>query len=218
MNMLSRIRKILNYCRLKFKLKKIKGCKIKSIDISNDITVEEYVRIPRKCHIRRNVKIGKATYLSPNTVIESNVVIGKYCSFAPNLYIAPGEHYTNLATTHPFLFDPMWRKKLGLVEKDYYYKKIGKYDLMTTIGNDVWIGLNSIIMRGVSIGDGAVIAAGSVVTKDVPPYAIVGGVPAKIIKYRFSDKTISKIINSHWWDKDISIDEMYKITSEESTG
>lgn len=69
------------------------------------------------------------------------------------------------------------------------------------IGNDVWIGANAIILQGVTIGDGAIIAAGAVVTKDVPPYAIVGGVPAKVIKYRFSDEVILKLLQIKWWDK-----------------
>lgn len=72
------------------------------------------------------------------------------------------------------------------------------------IGNDVWIGAYAKIVEGVRIGDGAVIAAGAVVTKDVPPYAIVGGVPAKIIKYRFEEKQIKQLLELKWWNKDIA--------------
>jgi len=77
--------------------------------------------------------------------------------------------------------------------RDPEFKKV-------TIGNDVWIGTRALIMDGVTVGDGAVIGAGAVVTKDVPPYAIVGGVPAKIIKYRFSEKKISQMLELQWWN------------------
>src|SRR5699024_8636000 len=75
-------------------------------------------------------------------------------------------------------------------------------ELITTIGNDVWIGHGAIIQAGITVGDGAVIASNAVVTKDIPPYAIVGGIPAKIIKYRFSDEMIAAMSQIAWWDWD----------------
>jgi len=78
----------------------------------------------------------------------------------------------------------------------------------TQIGNDVWIGARAIVLDGISIGDGAVIAAGAVVTKDVPPYAIVGGVPAKLIRYRFEDDVIQELLKWKWWD--LSLDDLQK--------
>lgn len=141
--------------------------------------------------------------------MESNTIIGRYCSLAPNVYIGPGEHYTGLVTTHPLMFDPYWRLMLGIKEKDNYIKQIGKKNDYTVIGNDVWIGLGAIILRGVTISDGAIVAAGSVVVKDVPPYAIVGGVPARILKYRFSQDKIDELMKRKWWDKPVDIDWLY---------
>ena len=207
--MITHIKKHLNLITIIYRNRKKKNTSIKSIDLSKDLQIEDYVRIPKKCHIRENVKIGKGTYLSPNTIIESNVSIGRFCSLAPNIFIAPGEHYTELKTTHPVLFDPLWRSILGIEEKDEYIKTIGKQSAHTNIGSDVWIGLNAIIMRGVTIGDGAIIAAGAVVTKNVPPYAIVGGVPAKIIRYRFNEKTVEQLTKEEWWNHDLDIDKMY---------
>jgi carbonic anhydrase/acetyltransferase-like protein (isoleucine patch superfamily) len=82
---------------------------------------------------------------------------------------------------------------------DLHYFEVNR---LTTIGNDVWIGSRAILIDGVTIGDGAIVGAGAVVTKDVPPYAIVGGIPARIIKYRFEPEEISFLSKLRWWDKD----------------
>ena len=193
----------------KIKFRRIHGVDIRTSEVSDDLSVEEFVRIPRKVRISDHVKIGRCSYLSPNTVVESNTIIGRYCSLAPNVYIGPGEHYTGLVTTHPLMFDPYWRLMLGIKEKDNYIKQIGKKNDYTVIGNDVWIGLGTIILRGVTISDGAIVAAGSVVVKDVPPYAIVGGVPARILKYRFSQDKIDELMKRKWWDKPVDIDWLY---------
>lgn len=192
----------------KIKFRRIHGVDIRTSEVSDDLSVEEFVRIPRKVRIS-DLKIGRCSYLSPNTVVESNTIIGRYCSLAPNVYIGPGEHYTGLVTTHPLMFDPYWRLMLGIKEKDNYIKQIGKKNDYTVIGNDVWIGLGAIILRGVTISDGAIVAAGSVVVKDVPPYAIVGGVPARILKYRFSQDKIDELMKRKWWDKPVDIDWLY---------
>jgi len=99
------------------------------------------------------------------------------------------EHPTDIVSTSPKIYRNIKSQDI----RDVYSSPI--------IGNDVWIGANAIILQGVTIGDGAIVAAGAVVTKDVPPYAIVGGVPAKVIKYRFPDSTIVKLLEIKWWDK-----------------
>lgn len=101
----------------------------------------------------------------------------------------------NSLSTYPF---PIFFEEWGLDVKDITSAWDNKGDIV--IGNDVWIGYEAVIMAGVTIGDGAIIGARAVVTKDVPPYTIVGGVPAKQIRKRFSDETISELLKVKWWD------------------
>ncbi len=109
--------------------------------------------------------------------------IGSFCSLAHGVkFLLAAEHPTDYFSTFPF--------KVKLCGKDY--EAFGKGDI--NVGDDVWIGTNAIILSGVNIGRGAVIAAGAVVNKDVPPYSVVGGVPAKVIKYRFSDEIIEELM------------------------
>jgi len=140
--------------------------------------------------------IGSYTYCK-NTLVQ-NATIGNYCSIAIDVIIGLGNHPTDKFSTSPIFYRRINSLKIKILDKDLdfdEYKPI-------IIGSDVWIGARAIIMDGVNIGHGAIIAAGAIVTKDVPAYAIVGGVPAKIIKYRFSKKTIAKLLQSKWWEKD----------------
>lgn len=127
-----------------------------------------------------NSTIGDYTYIGGNCKIQ-NATIGKFCSIAEGVKIGLGIHPLNLESTHPAFYSPQshWKEEITptIPENLEEYKQI-------TIGDDIWIGTNALIMDGVTIGNHAVIAAGAVVTKDVPEYAIVGGVPAKIIKQR----------------------------------
>lgn len=134
------------------------------------------------------LKIGKNTYGDIKVINQSpdetlNLKIGSYCSIATGVkFILGGEHNLSTLSTYPF--------KAQLFEMGHEAKSKGSI----IINDDVWIGLNAIICSGVTIGQGAVIAAGAIVTKDVPPYAIVGGNPAKIIKYRFEQRIIDKLL------------------------
>lgn len=144
--------------------------------------------------------IGKYTYGAPivkDWHQRSTLKIGNFSSIAENVTILlGGNHPTDWISSFPFgvVFE-------DFKERYYEYPKLSKGSVI--IGNDVWIGLNTTILSGITIGDGAVIAANSNVTKNVEPYAIVGGNPAKLIKKRFSDEAISKLLVIKWWEWDI---------------
>jgi acetyltransferase-like isoleucine patch superfamily enzyme len=130
--------------------------------------------------------------------------IGKFCSVGPEVIIGLGRHPSEtFVSTHPIFYSPLKQTGVTFSNKSYFKE----FDYVT-IGNDVWIGARVVIIDGVKIGDGAIIAAGAVVTKDVPPYAIIGGVPAKIIKYRFSKAKIDELLELKWWDLDAKLLEI----------
>lgn len=131
--------------------------------------------------------VGNECFINTNTIVTKSK-IGSYCSIGSNVVIGPGEHdFTKCSTSGKFYHDA--------------YAELTKKPC--EIGNDVWIGTYAIVMRGVSVGNGAVIGANSVVTKDVPDFAIVAGVPAKVLKYRFDIEMQNKITATNWWDLDL---------------
>jgi len=142
-----------------------------------------------------NVKIGLYSWHPMDISLSPGAVIGRYSNIARDLLVLNGSHPIKRKSSHAFFFNPGF----GFVDK-LLIERRSKF----VIGNDVYIGVNVTIMPSVTlIGDGAVIAAGSVVVKDVPFFAVVGGNPAKLIKYRFNPETIERIIASQWWEKDI---------------
>jgi len=161
----------------------------------------------------KNIIIGDYTYYDdrrngPEKFEEYNVlynydfskvklVIGKFCAIAAETrFIMTGDHKLDAISTYPFpIFQQGWEKAFDV------YDLPVKGDII--VGNDVWFGYDSLIMNGVTIGHGAIIAARSVVVKDVPPYAIVAGNPAKVVKMRFDDQTIDRLLKISWWDWDI---------------
>ncbi len=145
------------------------------------------------------VTLGAFTYIGDNTRV-NNTVFGKFCSIAQDVKICLGTHPSDtFVSTHPVFYSTQKQVNVCFADKNYF-----KEFENLIIGNDVWIGANAIIKGGLNIGDGSIIGAGSVVTKDVPPYAIVGGIPARVIKYRFSETEIRKLLKLKWWDKDIN--------------
>ena len=130
--------------------------------------------------------------------VGDKLIIGKFCMIASGaqFIMNGGNHLTNAISSYPFsIFGGDWAN--AMQGKSYPYKG----DVI--VGNDVWIGYNATILAGVRIGDGAIIAANATVVKDVEPYSIVGGNPARLIKKRFSDETISNLLEIKWWDWDI---------------
>ncbi len=143
-----------------------------------------------------NIEIGSFTYGIPNVLFgkqeKTKLRIGKYCSIPHKrmTFLLGGEHPPQRVSTFPFNMEFKESKNItGL--------PMSKGDII--VGNDVWFGINSMILSGVTIGDGAIIGSGALVTKNVPPYAVVGGVPAKIIYYRFTEEQIKTLLTIEWW-------------------
>ncbi len=170
----------------------------------------------RKSKIARNVRLGKycnvrGGWINSYSYIGDycelpQVEIGKFCSIAAHVTLAAGNHPTDYVSTSPYTYSNIKNSFTSkkLYTSEFFYTDEGNRYLCK-IGNDVWIGTGAMLVCGnkaINIGDGAVIAAGSVVTKDVPPYSIVAGCPAKIIRYRFTDEMISRFEKEKWWDKD----------------
>jgi len=141
-------------------------------------------------NIGQNARIGRNSFMNEG-VIREHTIIGRYCSMGRKVTIAAPIHPLNYMTTHLGL--------LGTGGKGEPAPEHLENLRETHIGNDVWIGDNVFIKRGVRIGDGAVIGASAVVTKDVPPYAIMIGVPARLLRYRFDETTCQRLIKSAWW-------------------
>lgn len=135
--------------------------------------------------VSNDVSIGNYSYVNKNSHLE-NCSIGNYCSISSGVYINPYEHFLEYRSTHPFVASGLETKRKRVI-----------------IGNDVLISLNVIILSGVTIGNGAVIGAGAVVTKDVKPFEVVGGVPAKHIKWRFDQLEQERISKTKWWNFDV---------------
>ncbi|MEO7216469.1 CatB-related O-acetyltransferase [Mucilaginibacter sp.] len=147
--------------------------------------------------------IGYGTYISSASVIKSTL-IGKFCSIGSNIQTGLGRHPSkDFVSTHPAFFSTKMQAGFSFVEEDIFEEHLfldAERKYVVTIGNDVWIGNNVMIMDGVKIGDGAIVAAGAIVTRDVQPYEIVAGIPAKFVRNRFGAEEIAALLRIKWWD------------------
>lgn len=168
-------------------------CNLKNIFFEKNISIQSQI-------ISRQLSsfFGKNSYMNDTGYIRSNVFVGRYCSIGRRVTIGAGDHDMHCVSTSPSLnrngneYNELERNVLNTCSKER--------SIFTIINNDVWIGDGSIIMQGVTIGNGVVIGANSVVTKDIPDYSIVAGAPAKIIKTRFPENVSSKLVKTSWWN------------------
>jgi len=172
-------------------------CRIRSNFILPGVQLGRHVWIERSVKVYPGVSIGDYTFINENTRLDpATGRIGKFCSISHDVKIGLGPHPLSFFTTSPAGYSP----QRGIVREWLYDEAAAKKPVQ--IGNDVFIAANAIVLAGTTIGDGAVIAAGSVVTRDVPPYAVVAGIPAAIVRYRFDPVTIERLLRLKWWDMD----------------
>lgn len=191
------------------------GVFIKGSNLGDNVSVGDFTkiensslssnsRIDRRNYISESI-IGNHSYTGKNTTI-INSKIGNFCSVSWNVTIGGANHDYKKITTHSFLYN-----NADKIRPDNIPPAYNRFTDICEVGSDVWIGTGAVVLRGVRIHDGAVIGAGTIVTKDVPPYAVVVGNPGKIIKYRFSEKIINDLLKIKWWEwEDSKITENYK--------
>jgi len=158
------------------------------------------VHLSPRCQIKNDVRIDKFTFINWDSVLYPNVSVGAYCSIGRGVQIGLAKHPVSWLSTHTFQYNNGWFPNLDGYA-DIERKTPHRHHMRTVIGSDVWIGNNALIVSGIKIGNGAIIGAGAVVSKDIPDYAIAVGVPAKVIRYRFEQSVIDRLLKSKWWLK-----------------
>ena len=177
---------------------KIEGkCNFKNVNFSRHNYVSESKVF--------NTQLGKYSYVATGCNI-NNCTIGNYTCIGPKVQIGLGEHPTDLFSVHPVFYRDTSNLGYNLRLRRSRFTEYRDVN----IGSDVWIGANVIVRSGVSIGNGSIIAAGSVVTKNVEPFTVIGGVPAKLIRQRFPVEIKERLEKSNWWDKDLEYFNMNK--------
>lgn len=168
---------------------------LKSVITDTSIQIGDYTMYNDFVHDPRDFQKNNVLYHYP--INGNHLKIGKFCSIAcgAKFLFTSANHTMRSLSTYPF---PIFFEEWGLDVKNITKAWDNKGDIV--IGNDVWIGYEAVVLSGVTIGDGAIIGTRAVVTKDVPPYTIVGGIPAKQIRKRFSDDVISELLKLQWWN------------------
>jgi acetyltransferase-like isoleucine patch superfamily enzyme len=172
--------------------------------IGDNATISEkqvYLQLPvhisPRCQIHANTKLGKFSFINWDCTIFPHVEMGAFSSIGRGCQIGLANHPIHFLSSHQFTTGKSEFERFPAYAN---FKRLSfRRHVDTKIGHDVWIGAGALIMSGVTIGTGAVIAAGAVVTKDVEPYAIVGGVPARLIRYRFDELLREQLLASNWW-------------------
>lgn len=183
----------MNWLKNQFKFQK---CKQGYLSLVLDSELEPNVCLDSQVLVIES-SLGSFSYVCGKTLI-TKTSLGKFCSIGPNCMFGWGIHPSrNFVSTHPIFYSTKKQAGITFADQDYIEER-----KLITVGNDVWIGANVIVLDGVTIGNGAIVATGAVVTKDVPAYAIYGGVPAKLIRYRFEQEVIERLMDFEWWDKE----------------
>lgn len=173
------------------------------IDVPENLVTEKYTTYWGRNGLNL-ASLGAFSYT--NSVLPANVTVGRYSSIANGLQILGDPHPLEWVSTCPSFYSP-WSGLMKALTmdtgKEYHFHKYDKTNKSITIGNDVWIGQNVSLAQGITIGDGSVIAANTLVVKDVPPFSVVGGNPGVLIRKRFNSSIVEEMIELSWWNYDL---------------
>jgi acetyltransferase-like isoleucine patch superfamily enzyme len=170
-----------------------------------ETTFEGHNRVDSEARLYQS-RLGLASYVGPRCRL-NNAIIGRFTCIGPEVQTVIGAHPTSdFASIHPAFYSTRRQAGFTFASRNLYPefgKRRHQEDYLIEIGSDAWIGHGARLMQGIRIGHGAVVAAGSVVTRDVPPYTIVAGVPARPLRTRFPDSTVQRLLETSWWQLDL---------------
>ncbi|MGM9679879.1 MAG: CatB-related O-acetyltransferase [Eubacteriales bacterium] len=200
--------KVIKKFKMRMRAAHLRIFKKKECSVSVTACIGENVRLEGNNSVGEravleNTEIGYGSYIGDHADL-TGCRIGRFCSIGPDVKRIKGTHPLNFVSTHPAFYRANHPCGFSFVSQDkapdYRFACEGVH---IVIGSDVWIGTGAFLIDGIRIGNGAVILAGAVVTKDVPDYAVVGGVPAKVLRSRFDEETVRRLQKIGWWDKGI---------------
>ncbi len=191
--------------RIRKKLKREKMCCIDGRSIVNFSNCEfEGCNKVEKFTILNHVIFGFGSYISESSTLV-NTAVGRYCAIGPNVHIVNGRHPAKIfVSIHPAFYSTAKQAGITYVQKNKFSEFTyvdSEKGMFVDIGNDVWIGDGASIMEGVKVADGTIVGANALIVKDTEPYGVYGGVPARLIRYRFDEEDVSFLLKLKWWDK-----------------